>query len=113
MVLPLIDKVIIRETNTLDLKSYQDTDGDGVADKIEMWHDGGDRGGNLEHQPSGLIWNIENWLYTTYSRHRYRLACGSPSNSPNRSKSCHSSWTRRYPLKTIHAAPNKNFRGNS
>ncbi|MFT5154757.1 MAG: glucose/arabinose dehydrogenase, partial [Planctomycetota bacterium] len=54
MILPLLDRVIIRETNTLDLKSYADTDGDGVADKIELWHGGGDRGGNLEHQPSGL-----------------------------------------------------------
>ncbi len=73
MVLPLRNKVIIRETNTLDLKSYEDTDGDGVADKIELWHEGGNRGGNLEHQPSGLIWNIDNRLYTTYSRHRYRV----------------------------------------
>lgn len=76
MVLPLLDRVIIRETNTLDLKSYQDTDGDGVADKIEMWHQGGNRGGNLEHQPSGLIWNIDNWVYTTYSAHRYRFTGG-------------------------------------
>jgi putative heme-binding domain-containing protein len=76
MILPLLDRVIIRETNTLDLKSYQDTDDDGVADKIEMWHEGGNRGGNLEHQPSGLIWNIDNWLYTTYSNHRYRFTNG-------------------------------------
>ena len=76
MVLPLIDRVIIRETNTLDLKSYRDTDGDGVADEIELWHEGGARGGNLEHQPSGLIWNVDNWLYTTYSRHRYRFTTG-------------------------------------
>jgi len=76
MVLPLLDRVIIRETNTLDLKSYQDTDDDGVADKVELWHDGGNRGGNLEHQPSGLIWNIDNWLYTTYSAHRYRFTAG-------------------------------------
>ncbi|MBT5018004.1 MAG: c-type cytochrome, partial [Planctomicrobium sp.] len=82
MVLPLIDRVIIRETNTLDLKSYQDTDGDGVADKIEMWHEGGPRGGNLEHQPSGLIWNIDNWLYTTYSRHRYRFTNGKVIQEP-------------------------------
>jgi putative membrane-bound dehydrogenase-like protein len=76
MVLPLLDRVIIRETNTLDLKSYQDTDGDGVADKIEIWHEGGGRGGNLEHQPSGLIWNVDNWIYTTYSGHRYRVLDG-------------------------------------
>lgn len=82
MVLPLLDRVIIRETNTLDLKSYQDTDGDGVADKIEMWHQGGGRGGNLEHQPSGLIWNIDNYLYTTYSRHRYRFTNGKVIQEP-------------------------------
>ena len=76
MVLPLLDRVIIRETNTLDLKSYQDTDDDGIADKIELWHEGGHRGGNLEHQPSGLIWNIDNWIYTTYSHHRYRFTGG-------------------------------------
>lgn len=76
MVLPLMNKVIIRETNTFDLKSYEDTDDDGVADKIELWHEGGSRGGNLEHQPSGLVWNIDNWIYTTYSRHRYRFTDG-------------------------------------
>lgn len=82
MILPLHDRVIIRETNTLDLKSYQDTDGDGVADKIELWHKGGPRGGNLEHQPSGLIWNIDNWIYTTYSRHRYRFTDGKVIRQP-------------------------------
>ena len=82
MVLPLLDRVIIRETNTFDLKSYQDTNDDGVADKIEMWHEGGDRGGNLEHQPSGLIWNIDNWLYTTYSAHRYRCTDGDVIREP-------------------------------
>ncbi len=82
MVLPLLDRVIIRETNTLDLKSYQDTDNDGVADKIELWHKGGQRGGNLEHQPSGLVWNIDNWLYTTYSPHRYRFTTGEVIKEP-------------------------------
>lgn len=82
MILPLLDRVIIRETNTLDLKSYMDTDGDGVADQIEVWHEGGNRGGNLEHQPSGLIWNIDNWLYTTYSPHRYRFTTGKVVREP-------------------------------
>ncbi|MEO1996659.1 MAG: protein containing Coagulation factor 5/8 type, partial [Planctomycetaceae bacterium] len=77
MVLPLLDRVLIRETNTLDLKSYQDTDGDGVADRVERVHKGGPRGGNLEHQPSGLVWNIDNWLYTAMSPFRYRVVNGS------------------------------------
>ncbi len=73
MILPLDDRIIVRETGTFDLWSYQDTDDDGVADKKTLWHKGGPRGGNLEHQPSGLVWNIDNWIYTTYSRHRYRF----------------------------------------
>ena len=76
MVLPLRDRVLIRETNTLDLKSYQDLDGDGVADRVELVHQGGPRGGNLEHQPSGLIWNVDNWLYTAMSPFRYRVTSG-------------------------------------
>lgn len=76
MVLPLRDEVIIRETDTLDLWLYRDLDGDGTSDHRELWHRGGPRGGNLEHQPSGLIWNIDNWIYTTYSAHRYRFTRG-------------------------------------
>ena len=34
----------------------------------------GKRGGNLEHQPSGLEWNIDNWMYVTYTNRRYRWA---------------------------------------
>ena len=76
MVLPLLDRVLIRETNTLDIKSYQDSDGDGVADRVELVHKGGPRGGNLEHQPSGLVWNVDNWLYTAMSPFRYRVVNG-------------------------------------
>lgn len=76
MILPLDDRVVIRETGTFDLYSYRDTDGDGVADEKKPMHIGGERGGNLEHQPSGLVWNIDNWIYTTYSRHRYRYQGG-------------------------------------
>jgi mono/diheme cytochrome c family protein/glucose/arabinose dehydrogenase len=76
MVLALDDEIIIRETGTFDLWSYRDTNDDGVADKKTLWHKGGPRGGNLEHQPSGLIWNLDNWIYTTYSPHRYRYTRG-------------------------------------
>lgn len=76
MVLALDDEIIIRETGTFDLWSYRDTNDDGVADKKTLWHKGGRRGGNLEHQPSGLIWNLDNWIYTTYSPHRYRFTRG-------------------------------------
>ena len=72
MIQPLGDRVIIRETDTFDLYSYRDTDGDGRADEKRLVYEGGPRGGNLEHQPSGLVWNIDNWMYVTYTNKRYR-----------------------------------------
>lgn len=72
MVLPLDDRVLIGETNTLDIHCYRDTDGDGVADEKTLWFEGGPRGGNMEHQPSGLVWAMDNWIYTTYNAYRLR-----------------------------------------
>ena len=36
------------------------------------WYVGGPRGGNMEHQPSGLVWGLDNWIYTTYNSYRLR-----------------------------------------
>ncbi|MER2490387.1 DUF7133 domain-containing protein [Catenovulum sediminis] len=77
MILPLQDgKIIVRETNTFDLLLLEDLDGDGVSDKRTTIFAGGPRGGNLEHQPSGLIWGLDNWLYVTYTNKRYRFEDG-------------------------------------
>ncbi|MDD7984941.1 ThuA domain-containing protein [Lentisphaera marina] len=76
VVLPLKDSVLIGETNTNDIYEYFDTDGDGVSDKKKIWYEGGKRGGNLEHQPSGLIWAMDNNIYTTYNQHAYRYTNG-------------------------------------
>ena len=73
MVLPLgKGKAIIGETDTNDLFTWIDTDGDGKADKKEPFYVGGPRGGNMEHQPSGLVWCLDNWIYTTYNAYRLR-----------------------------------------
>jgi len=82
ILLPLRDgQLVVGETNTLDLFLYTDTDGDGVADKKEEFYKGGSRGGNLEHQPSGLIWSLDNWLYTTYNNYRLRYTNGKVEKS--------------------------------
>ena len=65
-------RIIVGETNTNDLFIYTDTKGDGVADKKEPFYIGGGRGGNLEHQPNGLVWNLDNTLYATYNDYRLR-----------------------------------------
>ena len=74
--LPLDDRIMVGVTDTLDLWTYRDTNGDGVADEKIKIHEGGKRGGNMEHQPSGLRWNIDNWLYLTYENKRYRFTNG-------------------------------------
>ncbi|MCA8966775.1 MAG: protein containing Coagulation factor 5/8 type, partial [Planctomycetes bacterium] len=82
MILTLQDSIVVRETGTLDLFEYRDTDGDGVADEKKLVFAGGPRGGNLEHQPSGLDWNVDNLLYVTYTDRRYRYRDGKISALP-------------------------------
>jgi len=65
-------ELLVNETNTQDIWLYRDTDGDGVADKKTLWYAGGKRGGNMEHQQSGMIWAQDNWMYFTYNAWRLR-----------------------------------------
>ena len=83
MMLPL-DKgqLIIGETDTNDLFVYTDTDGDGVSDKKEPFYTGGPRGGNLEHQPNGLVWAIDNGIYSTYNNYRLRWSPKGATKEP-------------------------------
>ncbi len=74
MILPLENELIVNETYSYDLWSYKDTDNDGVADtKERVYYNPNRRGGNLEHQQSGLIWNLDNWVYTTYNPIRFKF----------------------------------------
>ncbi len=73
MILPLgPGELLINETDTQDIYLWRDKDGDGVADEKKLWYAGGPRGGNMEHQQSGLIWATDNWLYMTYNSWRLR-----------------------------------------
>jgi mono/diheme cytochrome c family protein len=75
MILPLQDGVILTsETDSDDLVKWTDTNGDGVADKREVVFAGIGQSGdaNIEHQKAGLLWNMDNWIYTTYNPFRIR-----------------------------------------
>src|ERR1700761_5503691 len=72
MVLPLDDRVLVNLTDTADITVHRDTKHDGVADESKVWFTGGSRGGNLEHQASGLVWGLDNWIYSTYNSYRLR-----------------------------------------
>lgn len=77
MMLVLGDKLVVNETYGYNLNAYRDTNGDGHADeKISMYHSDQSDDANLEHQRSGLVWNIDNWIYTTRSPVRFRYSNG-------------------------------------
>ncbi len=65
-------ELLVNETDTQDIHLYRDTNGDGVADEKKLWYAGGPRGGNLEHQQSGLIWANDNWMYMAVNSWRLR-----------------------------------------
>ena len=75
MILAVGDELLVNVTDTYDIYAYKDTDKDGVADQKRLVFDGKKRAfGNLEHQRSGLDWNLDNWIYMTVDplRLRYR-----------------------------------------
>ena len=75
MILPLGDGVILTsETDSDDIIKLTDTNGDGIADKREVVFTGIGQSGdaNIEHQKAGLMWNVDNWIYTTYNPFRIR-----------------------------------------
>ncbi|MDQ4140704.1 MAG: cytochrome C, partial [Bacteroidota bacterium] len=77
MILPLDDRLIVNETNTNHLWSYRDTNGDGVADeKKRVYENNLIDTRNLEHQKSGLIWNLDNYIYVSRDRIRFRYKNG-------------------------------------
>ena len=75
MVLPLDnDSILTNETASDDVIKLTDTNGDGVADKREVFYSGVGigRDGNLEHEQSGFVWGLDNWIYSTYNSFRFR-----------------------------------------
>ncbi|QEH39132.1 Cytochrome c [Aquisphaera giovannonii] len=70
------DSVVSMETDADDVFRYIDTDGDGKSDRKELFFKGAGRRGNLEHQQSGMVWGLDNWIYTTYNAFRIRWTPG-------------------------------------
>jgi hypothetical protein len=75
MILPLDkDSILVNETQSDDVIKWTDTNGDGVADRREVFYTGVGvgRDGNLEHEQSGFVWGLDNWIYSTYNAFRFR-----------------------------------------
>lgn len=72
MMLAVGNKLLVNETYSNNIYSYEDTNGDGVADEKKLVYSNDTKDGkNLEHQKSGLIWNIDNRIYVTVDPLRY------------------------------------------
>ena len=71
---PLEDGVLlVLETDNRDLYKYSDTNGDGVSDRKELFYAGYGRVTNMEWQPGGMAWPLDNWIYSTYNPYRLRI----------------------------------------
>ncbi|MBT6769383.1 MAG: c-type cytochrome [Opitutales bacterium] len=88
-VLPLHDRVLVNFTDENSVWSYFDDDEDGVADRREIAYEGDANKGNIEHQSTGLMWNLDNRIDTNYARLKYED--GQLSSSPH-SESRISQW---------------------
>ena len=77
MILCVNHELLVNETDTYDIYSYKDTNGDGVSDEKKIVYSVGKVApGNLEHQRSGLDWNLDNYIYQTVDPVRFRYANG-------------------------------------
>lgn len=73
------NELLVNETNTIDIYSYKDTNGDGKADEKKLIYKNENyvlNDANMEHQRSGLDWNLDNWMYMTYDPVRFRYTNG-------------------------------------
>ncbi len=74
MILPFGKGLLVNETHSDDVVLYTDTNGDGVADTRSVFFSGvgSGRDGNVQHEQSGMIWGLDNWIYSTYNAFRFR-----------------------------------------
>ncbi len=73
------EELLVNETNTITVTSYKDTNGDGKADVKRVVYKNDTytaSDANMEHQRSGLDWNLDNWMYMTYEPVRFRYVNG-------------------------------------
>ena len=68
------NSILVNETASNDLVKWTDTNNDGTADRREVFYTGVGvgRDGNLEHEQSGFMWGLDNWIYSTYNSFRIR-----------------------------------------
>jgi mono/diheme cytochrome c family protein/glucose/arabinose dehydrogenase len=74
--------ILTKESNSDDVWKFTDTNGDGTADKKELFASGLGRLLNVEHQESGFTWGLDNWIYSTINSARVRWTPGGVLREP-------------------------------
>ena len=64
--------ILSMESNSNDVFKYTDTNGDGRADRKELFTNNYGRLANVEHLQSSMFWAMDNWLYSTVNAFRVR-----------------------------------------
>ena len=64
--------ILTMESNSNDVWKYTDSNGDGRADRKELFTTNFGRLANVEHLQSSLFWAMDNWLYSTVNAFRIR-----------------------------------------
>src|SRR4029434_3738984 len=64
--------LLTKESHSQEVWKYTDTNGDGVADKKELFDTGYGRLGNVEHEESFLTVGLDNWMYSAVNSFRAR-----------------------------------------
>ena len=84
MILPMDRGILTNETHSDDVVRFTDTNGDGVADTRQVFYTGVGTGrdGNVQHEQSGFIWGLDNWIYSTYNAFRFRWTPGGILREP-------------------------------
>jgi mono/diheme cytochrome c family protein/glucose/arabinose dehydrogenase len=83
MAMPLgPNEILSKESNADEVWKYTDTNGDGRADKKELFTTGMGRLANVEHQESHFMWGMDNWIYSTYNAFRVRWTPGGILREP-------------------------------
>ncbi len=70
------DCILTMESDADDVYKYTDTNGDGKADKKELFTTNYGRSGNVEHQQAFMYYGMDNWLYSTVNAFRVRETPG-------------------------------------
>ena len=64
--------ILTMESNADEVYKLTDTNGDGRADRRELFTANFGRSANVEHMQSSLFWALDNWLYSTVNAFRVR-----------------------------------------